>query len=393
MSVRIMSRNRDSSDPGSPAPRIRVGFKRPSDIPDSMGNQQQHIYGQGTSSKRESMYNRPSSTYSNSSRDLLQYQPHQNQPQYHQQQPQQHHSSPRRTVVHSPTPPQLPPLLEIDQNLQILADLLTETVLLPREANVDSSPFLSSNKMELYDQDPAVCVQILREERRRILERRQAVEIEQMKQETAQAFLRVEETKIQNVELALETLAIAPESLAPLSQSRTKLLDDLGNILSKIRGLLETVHIQFEDELEVQQQQRQLEREQQLEIRLRQQEHEQDHNGKEERDINDEGGDNRGGGRSKDAVLATIDRLNVLQHTQQQHQQQENGLQQQETRTKTPVAMDIFQMHGLMDLYDREPEKCIELLRVEHARLAARRDELELEYERQRTALLNTMQR
>lgn len=247
--------------------------------------------------------------------------------------------------------------------------------------------------MELYDQDPAVCVQILREERRRILERRQAVEMEQMKQETAQAFLRVEETKIQNVELALETLAIAPESLAPLSQSRTKLLDDLGNILSKIRGLLETVHIQFENELEVQQQQRQLEREQQLEIRLRQQEHEQDHNGKEERDINDEGGDNRGGGRSRDAVLATIDRLNVLQHTQQQHQQQENGLQQQETRTKTPVAMDIFQMHGLMDLYDREPEKCIELLRVEHARLAARRDELELEYERQRTALLNTMQR
>ncbi|KAK5796894.1 hypothetical protein F5H01DRAFT_360119 [Linnemannia elongata] len=348
MSVRIMSRNRDSSDPGSPAPRIRVGFKRPSDIPDSMGNQQAYL--------RESI------------RDLLQYQPHQNQPQYHQQQPQQHHSSPRRTVVHSPTPPQLPPLLEIDQSLQILADLLTETVLLPREANVDSSPFLSSNKMELYDQDPA----ILREERRRILERRQAIEMEQMKQETAQAFFEVWHR---------------------CPQSRTKLLDDLGNILSKIRGLLETVHIQFEDELEVQQQQRQLEREQQLEIRLRQQEHEQDHNGKEERDINDEGGDNRGGGRSRDAVLATIDRLNVLQHTQQQHQQQENGLQQQETRTKTPVAMDIFQMHGLMDLYDREPEKCIELLRVEHARLAARRDELELEYERQRTALLNTMQR
>ncbi|KAG9071654.1 hypothetical protein KI688_005867 [Linnemannia hyalina] len=280
----------------------------------------------------------------------------------------------------------------MDQHLHILADLLTETVLLPREAIVDSSPFLSSNRLELYDQDPVVCVQILREERRRILERRQGVEMEQMKQETTQALLKVEEAKVQNVELALETLAIAPESLAPLSQSRTKLLDDLGNILSKIRGLLETVHIQFEEEVELQQQQRQLEREQQMEIRLHQWDQEQDDHGKEEMEKNDVGGDDGVGVRPKDAVLATIDRLHVLQQTQQQQKQQEKGLQQQETRTRTPVAIDIFQMHGLMDLYDREPEKCIELLRVEHARLAARRDELELEYERQRTALLKTMQ-
>lgn len=153
------------------------------------------------------------------------------------------------------------------------------------------------------------------------------------------------------------------------------------------------MHIQFEDELELQQQQHQLEREQQTEIRLRQREQEQDNHGKEERESKDEFGHDEVGGRSRDAVLATIDRLHVLQQTQQQPQQQEKGLQQQETMTRTPVAMDIFQMHGLMDLYDREPAKCIELLRVEHARLAARRDELELEYERQRTALLNTMQR
>ncbi|KAF8946755.1 hypothetical protein BGZ47_011499 [Haplosporangium gracile] len=281
----------------------------------------------------------------------------------------------------------------MDQHLHILTDLLTETVLLPREAIVDSSLFLSSNQLELYDHDPTVCAQILRDERRRILERRQGVEIEQMKQETIQALLKVEETKVQSLELATETLAIAPESLAPLSQSRTKLLDDLGNILSKIRGLLETVHIQFEDELELQQQQRQIEREQQLELQLQQQE--QDDHEEEERNRKEEDDDRCArGGRSRDAVLATIDKLHILKQTQQQ-QQQKKGLQQgqQWQKTRTPVTMDIFQMHGLMDLYDREPEKCIELLRVEHARLAARRDELELEYERQRTALLKTMQR
>ncbi|KAG0284020.1 hypothetical protein BGZ96_011623 [Linnemannia gamsii] len=282
----------------------------------------------------------------------------------------------------------------MDQHLHIINDLLTEAVLLPREDIVDSSLFVSANRLELYDQDPAVCVQILRDERKRILERRQGVEMEQMKQETVQGLLKVEETKIQNLELATETLAIAPESLAPLSQSRTKLLDDLGNILSKIRGLLETVHIQFEEELELQHQQQQLDREQQLELQLQQQED----FGKEEGERGREGDD--AGRRSKDAVLATIDRLQTLQQSQQQQQQQQHQQQEKEWqrqrqrhRTRTPVAMDIFQMHGLMDLYDREPEKCIELLRVEHARLAARRDELELEYERQRTALLKTMQR
>lgn len=48
-----------------------------------------------------------------------------------------------------------------------------------------------------------MCVQILREERKRILERRQGVEMEQMKQETVQALMRVDETKVQNLELAL----------------------------------------------------------------------------------------------------------------------------------------------------------------------------------------------
>lgn len=48
-----------------------------------------------------------------------------------------------------------------------------------------------------------MCVQMLREERRRILERRQGVEMELMKQDTAQAFMKVDETKVQNLELAL----------------------------------------------------------------------------------------------------------------------------------------------------------------------------------------------
>jgi hypothetical protein len=90
----------------------------------------------------------------------------------------------------------------MDQHIHIITDLLTEIVLLPREDTVDSSFFLSANRLEFYDQDPAVCVQILRDERKRILERRQGVEMEQMKQETALALLKVEETKVQNLELA-----------------------------------------------------------------------------------------------------------------------------------------------------------------------------------------------
>ncbi|KAG0203224.1 hypothetical protein BGX33_009246 [Mortierella sp. NVP41] len=388
--VRISSRSRNSSDAGSPAPRIRVGYKRQSDIPDSMSQSFSQGVSMNAPSNRDSMY-RPSSTYSNSSRDLLQHhlqhQHHQQQQQgqghHHHQQQQQllhhhHHQSSPHRVAHSPTPPQLPPLVEMDQQLHVVADLLTETVLLPKESIVDSSPFLSVNRLELYDQDPSTCAQILRDERKRILDRRQAIEMEEMKQETAHTLLKVEETKVHSLELATETLAIAPESLAPLSQSRTKLLDDLGNILSKIRGLLETVHIQYEEELEIQQQ-RQLEREQkQLVIEQRQRHHFE--NSKEEAGL-----DNRSG--TTDAVVrASIDRLRQLEKEQQQHQEAKQY-------PKTPVAMDIFQMHGLMDLYDRDPEKCIELLRVEHARLAARRDELELEYERQRTALLRTMQR
>ncbi|KAF9122541.1 hypothetical protein BGW39_009688 [Mortierella sp. 14UC] len=298
--VRIMSRSRDSSDHGSPAPRIRVGYKRHSDIPDSMNHQ-------------------------------------------HQRQHQQQHTY--------------------------------------------------SQGQEFYDQDPVVCGQILREERRRILERRRGVEMEQMKQDTAQALLKVEETRVQGLEIATETLSIAPESLAPLSQSRTKLLDDLGNILSKIRGLLETVHIHFEEELEVREQERSLEQQ-------RRQDLGREEYGKEESFSENGGGAGGGRGDEGDTVLASIERLHILQQTQlrQETQLQQGRLQglgqreQREQRTKTPVSMDIFQMHGLMDLYDREPEKCIELLRVEHARLAARRDELELEYERQRTALLKTMQ-
>ncbi|KAK3813727.1 MAG: hypothetical protein J3R72DRAFT_61137 [Linnemannia gamsii] len=417
MSVaRIMSRSRDSSDPGSPAPRIRVGYKRQSDIPEGMNHhqhqqhQQQHTYNQGTpSSNRESMY-RPSSTYSNSSRDLLQQQQHQHQSthsyqqhsQQHSQQQQLHQSSPRR-LAHSPTPPPLPPLLEMDHHVLILTELLADTVLLPRDALVDSSPFLSANRLELYDQDPGVCAQILRDERKIVLERRRGVEVEQMKQDTAQALLKVEEVKMQGLDLAAETMSIAPESLAPLSQSRTKLLDDLGNILSKIRGLLETVHIQFEEELEVREHQRQqFEREQAYEREEQQKQQEgREGQGREEYGKEESNIENGGGRRDTgDTVLASIERLCILQQTQQHKQQEqqqqlqrERGLLQSEQRTKTPVPMDIFQMHGLMDLYDREPEKCIELLRVEHARLATRRDDLELEYERQRTALLKTMQR
>ncbi|KAF9358361.1 hypothetical protein BGX26_001950 [Mortierella sp. AD094] len=210
---------------------------------------------------------------------------------------------------------------EIDQQLSSIGELLTEAVLLPLESPVDPAPFLSLGCLELYDQDQRLCVQSLRDERKRLLERRQAMELEWMKQETAEMHVLAEEKRLQHLELATETAGLAPETLAPMSTSRVKLLDDLGTILSKIRTLLETVHLQ---------------RQQQLQYRVAVE------NGQEE--------------------LLSI------------------------------VGMAMFQKHGLMDLYDQDPSQCLVLLRVEHARLAARRDDLELEYERQRTALLKTLQ-
>ncbi|KAG0250343.1 hypothetical protein BG011_008417 [Mortierella polycephala] len=224
-------------------------------------------------------------------------------------------------------------LAEIDQQISNLTELLTEIVLLPQDSPVDPALFLAVDFLVLYDQGQRSCVASLRQERQRLLERRQAIEIELMKQETADIQLRVEDKRIQNLEMATETLAIAPESLAPLSKSRTKLLDDLGNILNKIRILLEAVHLLYEE--------------------------------------------------------------NQERHAQYmfQQQQQESPLQAPvDGELGLPVNMAMFQRHGLMDLYDHDPETCIGLLRMEHARLAARRDELELEYERQRTALLRTLQ-
>ncbi|KAF9986111.1 hypothetical protein BGZ75_002230, partial [Mortierella antarctica] len=134
-------------------------------------------------------------------------------------------------------------LVEIDHQLNSVAELLAEIVLLPQDSPVDPALFLAVGCLELYDQDQRHCVQSLREERKRLMERRQAIEIELMRQDTAEIELRAEDKRIHSLELATETMAIPPESLVPLSKSRTKLLDDLGNILSKIRTLLETVHI------------------------------------------------------------------------------------------------------------------------------------------------------
>ncbi|KAF9563296.1 hypothetical protein EC968_004880 [Mortierella alpina] len=267
-------------------------------------------------------------------------------------------------------------LVEIDHQLNSVAELLAEIVLLPQDSPVDPALFLAVGCLELYDQDQRHCVQSLREERKRLMERRQAIEIELMRQDTAEIELRAEDKRIHSLELATETMAIPPESLIPLSKSRTKLLDDLGNILSKIRTLLETVHIQYEvdqEQLLLRQQQQQLQLQEQQRKELGQQDDEQQAGGKEEKEEEEEGeGEGRGGegGGGKMEI---------------QDMEGDDGV--------TLVNMTMFQRHGLMDLYDRDPVKCTSLLRVEHARLAERRDELELEYERQRTALLRAMPR
>ncbi|KAG0001556.1 hypothetical protein BGZ80_000607 [Entomortierella chlamydospora] len=290
-SVRVASRERDrDSDSGSPAPRIRVGFIPQADNHDgvtlktSQGMQRLQPANMPSSSMRSASPNHSPSTS----------------------------ASLRKRKS---------PFQEIDQQLSSIRELLTETVLLPSESPVDPSSFHSLGCLELYDQDQRICVQGLRDERKRLLEKRQAMELEWMKQETVEMQLSAEEKRLHHLELATETAGLAPETLAPMSASRVKLLDDLGTILSKIRTLLETVHLQRQQQLQ------------------------------------------------HDAAV-------------------ENG--QEESHSIVNMAM--FQKHGLMDLYDQDPSQCLVLLRVEHARLAARRDDLELEYERQRTALLKTLQ-
>ncbi|CAO3572869.1 unnamed protein product [Mortierella alpina] len=345
MSARMMSRDSDS-DHGSPAPRIRVGYTRGSE---------------GFDNPRGNGHPQPRLSF--------------HEPQlHHQQQQQQHHQLHQLQQQHQQQ--QLPSsnvsiigrdhvLVEIDHQLNSVAELLAEIVLLPQDSPVDPALFLAVGCLELYDQDQRHCVQSLREERKRLMERRQAIEIELMRQDTAEIELRAEEKRIHSLELATETMAIPPESLVPLSKSRTKLLDDLGNILSKIRTLLETVHIQYEvdqGQLVLRQQQQQPQQR-----KGSGQREDKPQAGVEEEE--EEVGGGEGGGKME------IEELEGLG----------DGV--------TLVNMTMFQRHGLMDLYDRNPVKCTSLLRVEHARLAERRDELELEYERQRTALLRAMPR
>ncbi|KAF9966687.1 hypothetical protein BGZ70_001586 [Mortierella alpina] len=343
----MMSRDGDS-DHGSPAPRIRVGYTRGSE---------------GFDNPRANGHPQPRLSF--------------HEPQLHHQQQQQHHQL--HQLQQQQQQQQLPSsnvsiigrdhvLVEIDHQLNSVAELLAEIVLLPQDSPVDPALFLAVGCLELYDQDQRHCVQSLREERKRLMERRQAIEIELMRQDTAEIELRAEEKRIHSLELATETMAIPPESLVPLSKSRTKLLDDLGNILSKIRTLLETVHIQYEvdqEQLLLRQQQPQRKKESgQLEDKPQA--------GVEEEEEEVLGGGGGGGGEGGGKMEI-------------QDLEGQDGV--------TLVNMTMFQRHGLMDLYDRDPVKCTSLLRVEHARLAERRDELELEYERQRTALLRAMPR
>ncbi|KAF9282293.1 hypothetical protein BGZ68_006079 [Mortierella alpina] len=348
MSVRMMSRDGDS-DHGPPAPRIRVGYSR-----NSEGFDNPRVNGQ------------PQPRLSFHEPQLHQQQQHQLQ--HHQlQQLQQQQQLPSSNVSiigrdHV--------LVEIDHQLNSVAELLADIVLLPQDSPVDPALFLAVGCLELYDQDQRHCVQSLREERKRLMERRQAIEIELMKQDTAEIELRAEDKRIHSLELATETMAIPPESLVPLSKSRTKLLDDLGNILSKIRTLLETVHIQYEvdqEQILLRQQQKQQKKQKQQRQGPGQGDVEQQA-GEEAEEGGEEGGGEEEGGKME-----------------VQDQEENDGV--------TLVNMTMFQRHGLMDLYDRDPVKCTSLLRVEHARLAERRDELELEYERQRTALLRAMPR
>ncbi|KAF9957704.1 hypothetical protein BGZ72_001514 [Mortierella alpina] len=341
MSARMMSRDGDS-DHGSPAPRIRVGYTRNSE---------------GFDNPRGNGHPQPRLSF--------------HEPQLHQQQQQHqlHHHHQLQQLQQ-----QLPSsdvsvigrdhvLVEIDHQLNSVAELLAEIVLLPQDSPVDPALFLAVGCLELYDQDQRHCVQSLREERKRLMERRQAIEIELMRQDTAEIELRAEEKRIHSLELATETMAIPPESLVPLSKSRTKLLDDLGNILSKIRTLLETVHIQYEVDQE--------------QILMRQQQQPQQQPQKESGQ-----GDNEQQGEQEEAGGAGGEGGGKMEI---EDLEGNDGV--------TLVNMTMFQRHGLMDLYDRDPVKCTSLLRVEHARLAERRDELELEYERQRTALLRAMPR
>ncbi|KAG9323777.1 hypothetical protein KVV02_000830 [Mortierella alpina] len=85
------------------------------------------------------------------------------------------------------------------------AELLAEIVLLPQDSPVDPALFLAVGCLELYDQDQRHCVQSLREERKRLMERRQAIEIELMRQDTAEIELRAEDKRIHSLELATVT--------------------------------------------------------------------------------------------------------------------------------------------------------------------------------------------
>ncbi|KAG0328025.1 hypothetical protein BGZ99_006377 [Dissophora globulifera] len=321
------------SDQGLLAPRIRVGYSHQGH---PQSNQGRDVPQNNTPSSSHRHHAPFSKRYFNNHRSSTAFSSTESSPSSSSS------SSPSSSFSKSSSG-QTQRLSKIDQQLFKINELLIGTVLLPVNSPVDPAPFLALDCLEVYGQDLRHCVERLRQERRRLLDKKHAIEMAGMKQELAETRLKSEEKRLRCLEIAAETAALAPESLVPLSKSRTQLLDDLGCLLGKIRSLLETVHLQMEAQSE--------------------EEEEEDEDEDEEESV-----DNKSSVESRRSR-----RRNKAAMTR-----------------RVVVDMTLFRRDGLIDLYDRDPKQCVVLLRAEHTRLATRRDDLELEYERQRTALLET---
>ncbi|KAF9583507.1 hypothetical protein BGW38_009301 [Lunasporangiospora selenospora] len=220
-------------------------------------------------------------------------------------------------------------LQEIDNDLSRIAELLADVVLTPPGTTVEPSLFQTMGCLELYDEDQQSCKIGLREERRRLLERRQALEVEMVRHDIAGINLKIEESRRKTQQSSQASAGALPHPSKPYGQQ----IQELNEKLESIRKLIEMLH--------------------------------------------------QGATYPKSASELEETNSDV---TKSGEEEEEEEMSEKEPRGLN--RLQTFRELGLLYVYDDKPDRCLDLCRSEHARLASKLDALELELERQRTLLL-----
>ncbi|KAG0055345.1 hypothetical protein BGZ83_008865 [Gryganskiella cystojenkinii] len=301
---------------------------------------------------------------------------------------------------------------------------------------VNPSIFESTGYLFLFDQDPRACIQNLREERRRVQEKKTALELEWTRQSIAVVHSLAEDRRIQSMQAFSDAISTTTQSLIPSWQKRSKALEDLESKMNQIQYLIRTILIQgtrdgdaLTEGLNATDQDKTSiygmdTTENQDDVLTTGNGADGEHGGEtssikiaartvrwqenvqeveEKGDHNFAKGDDQSpaGKCLRTSLLSTASRHSELCSRSQSSgatqtmtivnvaDNNDHGVSKIETDTAVVVVdMITFLCHASPELYDPNPDRCLALLRAEHTRLKVKRDALELESERQQTLIM-----